>query len=46
MGNIKLLLDVFLINLLPRFKTCEVFLRSSNDLHGIVFVTFFEGYST
>jgi len=47
MDNIKLLLGVSLINLLPSFKTCEVFLRSPNDLRGIVFITFFfKGYST
>jgi len=37
MDNIKLLLDVSFINLLP---SCEVFLRSPNDLRGIVFITF------
>jgi hypothetical protein len=41
MDNMKLLLNVSLINLLPRFKTCEVFLRSPNDLRGIVFIAFF-----
>jgi hypothetical protein len=41
MDNIKLLLDVSLINLLPRFKTCEVFLRNPNNLRGIVFYCFF-----
>jgi hypothetical protein len=46
MDNIKLLLDVSLLNILPRFKTCEVFLRSPNDLRGIIFIAFFEGYST
>ena len=40
MDNIKLLLDVFVINLLQRFKTCEVFLLSPNDLRGNVFITF------
>jgi hypothetical protein len=46
MDNIKLLLDVSLIkNILPRFKTCEVFVRSPNELRGIVFITFVRGYS-
>lgn len=37
----KLLLDVSLTNLLQRFETCEIFLRSPNNFRGIVFITFF-----
>jgi len=41
MDNMKLLLDVSLTNLLQRFETCEIFLRSPNNFRGIVFITFF-----